>query len=142
MEEKKDKQTEGNSLILIPKIEKYMEYVLNILLKIPRTEKYSIGNEFKLSMYKMLESTMILNKISIRQQETRRRQYDMISKEKYLENLNKIDALLNCQRIYLRIMDKNHWIDQKKFCTSMEYTYEIGKILGGLFKYYAKNNSK
>ena len=80
MEEKKDKQTEGNSLILIPKIEKYMEYVLNILLKIPRTEKYSIGNEFKLSMYKMLESTMILNKISIRQQETRRRQYDMISK--------------------------------------------------------------
>jgi len=142
MEERKDKQTEGNSLILIPKMEKYVEYVLCMLLKIPRTEKYSIGNEYKLSMYKMLENTMFLNKISIRSQEVKQKQYTMVNKEMYLEHLNKIDTLLNCQRIYLRIMDKNHWIDQKKFYISMEYTYEIGKILGGLFKYYAKNNPK
>jgi len=133
MEERKDKQTEGNSLILIPKMEKYVEYVLCMLLKIPRTEKYSIGNEYKLSMYKMLENTMFLNKISIRSQEVKQKQYTMVNKEMYLEHLNKIDTLLNCQRIYLRIMDKNHWIDQKKFYISMEYTYEIGKILGGLF---------
>ena len=151
MEERKDKQTEGNSLILIPKMEKYVEYVLCMLLKIPRTEKYSIGNEYKLSMYKMLEKeydmlliekSMFLNKISIRSQEVKQKQYTMVNKEMYLEHLNKIDTLLNCQRIYLRIMDKNHWIDQKKFYISMEYTYEIGKILGGLFKYYAKNNPK
>ena len=123
-------------------MEKYVEYVLCMLLKIPRTEKYSIGNEYKLSMYKMLENTMFLNKISIRSQEVKQKQYTMVNKEMYLEHLNKIDTLLNCQRIYLRIMDKNHWIDQKKFYISMEYTYEIGKILGGLFKYYAKNNPK
>lgn len=140
MEEKNNGQTEGNSLILIPKVEKYIEYVLNIILKIPRTEKYSIGNEYKISMYKMLENTMSLNKISIKRQDIKQKQYHIVNKEKYLECLNKIDALLNCQRIYLRIMDKNHWIDQKKFYTSMEYTYEIGKILGGLFRYYAKNN--
>ena len=54
--------------------------------------------------------------------------------------LNEIDALLNTQRIYLRIMKKYKWIDEKKFKVSMELIYEIGKILGGLIKYYAKIN--
>ena len=56
--------------------------------------------------------------------------------------LNKIDAILNCQRIYLRIMKNNHWIDEKKFNIAIDKIYEIGKIIGGLLKYYAKNNTK
>ena len=55
--------------------------------------------------------------------------------------LNKIDAKLNTQRILLRIMKKFAWIDIKKFNTAMGHIYEIGKILGGLIKYYAKNNT-
>ena len=39
----------------------------------------------------------------------------------------------------LRLMVKNRWIDEKKFRVSMEMLYEIGKILGGLIKQYAKN---
>ena len=46
------------------------------------------------------------------------------------------------QRIYLRIMVKEKWIDYKKFQVSMDQIYEIGKILGGLIKYYAKNIKK
>ena len=42
----------------------------------------------------------------------------------------------------IRIMQKNKWIDNKKYKVSMELLYEIGKILGGLIKYYAKNNKK
>ena len=42
-----------NELILIPKYEKYMEYMLQVILKLPRTEKFNIGNEYKLSLYKM-----------------------------------------------------------------------------------------
>ena len=56
--------------------------------------------------------------------------------------LNKIDSLLMTQRIYLRIMVKNKWIDKKKFQVAMGLIYEIGKILGGLIKYYAKNIKK
>ena len=56
--------------------------------------------------------------------------------------LNRIDSRLNTQRIYLRIMKKEKWIDIKKFNVAMEQIYEIGKILGGLIKYYAKNNKK
>lgn len=124
---------ENEKLQLIPKIENYMQYEIEMLIKLPRTEKFSIGTEMKSCLYKMIENVMLFNKISKK------------SKEKQLESinlLNKIDTYLNIQRIYLRIMYKNKWIDEKKFKISMEKIYEIGKILGGLMKYYAKNNAK
>ena len=65
-----------------------------------------------------------------------------ISEKEIMFYLNKIDSNLNTQRIYLRIMKKQKWIDIKKFNVAMELIYEIGKILGGLIKYYAKNNKK
>lgn len=52
-----------NKLILIPKTEKYMEYMLQIMLKLPRTEKFSIGTEYKKSMYEMRENILIVSKI-------------------------------------------------------------------------------
>lgn len=123
-----DKKTEKeNKLQLIPKTEKYIEYILQIITKLPRTEKFNIGNEYKQSMYEMLRNIMYLSKIEQNQA---------------LNILNKIDAELNTQRIYLRIMKNNKWIDERKFKIAMEQIYEIGKILGGLFKYYAKNNKK
>ena len=114
-------------LILIPKYEKYMEYMLQVILKMPRTEKFNIGNEFKTVMYKMLANILYLNKIEI---------------SKRLYYLNLIDAELNTQRTMIRIMVKNRWMDEKKYKVSMEMLYEIGKILGRLIKTYAKNNQK
>lgn len=114
-----------SKLLLIPEIEKYMEYILNLLIKLPRTEKFSIGNEYKILMYKMIENTMYLAKIKEQKQ--------------CLSIVNKIDAQLNCQRIYLRIMKRNKWIDERKFNIAMDHIYEIGKIVGGLTKYYGKD---
>lgn len=74
--------------------------MLNIIFKLPRTEKFSIGNEYKDNMYKMLEDILMLSKID---------------SEGKLKILNRIDARLNLQRIFLRIMNDNHWIDEKKF---------------------------
>ena len=126
MVQNKSKEKE-NRLILIPKTEKYVEYVLQIIFKLPRIEKFSIGTEYKASMYKMLEDILIISKIN---------------EKEVMYYLNKIDARLNTQRIYLRIMKKEKWVDIKKFNVAMEQIYEIGKILGGLIKYYAKNNKK
>ena len=109
------KQEKETRLILIPKAENYIEYMLQIILKLPRVEKFSIGAEYKKAMYEMTENILIINKI---------------------------DASLSLQRIYLRIMKKNRWIDEHKFKVAMEKVYEIGKILGGLIKYYAKNDKK
>lgn len=126
MVQNKSKEKE-NKLILIPKTEKYVEYILQVIFKLPRIEKFSIGTEYKISMYKMLEDILIISKIN---------------EKEVMYYLNKIDARLNTQRIYLRIMKKEKWIDIKKFNVAMEQIYEIGKILGGLIKYYAKNNKK
>lgn len=122
----KEKETENKKLLLIPKIEEYIEYMLNLLIKLPRIEKFNIGNEYKKSMYEMLENVMYLNKIR--------------ENKECLILANKIDAGLNCQRIYLRIMKKNHWVDERKFGIAIDKIYEMGKIVGGLTKYYAKNN--
>ena len=112
-------------LILIPKVEKYIEYILNIILKLPRVEKFNLGNEFKRSIYTVLKNAVYINKVGNR-----------------IEYLNTIDSELVLERIYLRLMLKNKWIDEKKFKVAMELIYEIGKIVGGLIKYYAKNNKK
>ena len=149
------KEEQENKLALIPKSERYIEYMLDIMIKLPRTEKFSIGTEYKTSMYKMLEQIMLLNKMKnlnkikiknintgkINQNETENLEYYEYL-EKITQILNKIDAYLNTQRIYLRIMKKYKWIDEKKFKIAMELIYEIGKILGGLIKYYAKNSKK
>ena len=113
-----------NELTLIPKCERYIEYILGLIFKIPRTEKFSIGTEYKNSMYKMLENIMYLNKVSTNR----------------LMVINKIDADLSVQRILLRIMYKKQWIDKKKFEYAMSLIYELGKVIGGLVKYYGKNN--
>ena len=117
----------NSELILIPKYEKYMQYMIEVIIKMPRTEKFNIGNEFKIFMYKSLENILYINKVEI---------------SKRLYYLNLIDAELGTQRVMLRIMQKNKWMDEKKFKVSMEMLYEIGKILGGLIKQYAKNNKK
>ena len=121
------KNKKSNELILIQKYEIYMEYMINIIMKLPRVEKFNIGNEFKSIMYKVLENILYVDKIE---------------KEKRLYYLNLIDAGINVQRSLLRIMVKNKWIDKKKFQVAMGLIYEIGKILGGLIKFYAKNIKK
>ena len=123
MENKENEQ----GLKLIPKMQEYIEYMLQVILKLPRTEKFNIGNEYKNSMYEALENILMMNKVE---------------KTKRLYYLNKIDVYLNCQRIYLRIMQKNRWIDEKKFEVGINKIAEVGKIVGGLMKYYAKNSSK
>ena len=116
-----------NKLLLIPKTEQYIQYMLETLIKLPRTEKFNIGTEYKTSMYNMLRKILYLSKIN---------------NDKCLDILNEIDAELNTERIYARIMKKNKWIDERKFNIIMEQIYEIGKILGGLLKYYGKMDKK
>ena len=128
MNSQNNKENNKNKkLEIIPKLEKYIQYMLEIILKLPRTEKFSIGTEYKISMYKTLNYVMYLNKIE---------------ENKCIYYINMLDAQINTQRIFLRIMYKNRWIDEKKFNVAMEQIYEIGKIIGGLIKYYGKNIKK
>lgn len=89
----------NNELVIIPKIEKYLEYMLTILIKLPRIEKFSIGTEIKTSMYEMLKYILLASKVE---------------KRKRLELYNIVDSHIYYQRISIRIMYNNKWIDMKK----------------------------
>ena len=89
------KELENKKLVLIPKIEDYIEYMLNVITKLPRVEKFSIGNEYKTSMYSMLENSLYTAKINRKE-----------NIKETLKLLNTIDAELNSQRIFLRIMKR------------------------------------
>ena len=41
----------NEQLQLIPKVQEYIQYMLETLIKLPRTEKFSIGTEYKKSVY-------------------------------------------------------------------------------------------
>lgn len=73
-----------NELVIIPKIEKYIEYMLTILIKLLRTEKFSIGTEIKTSMYEMLKYILLSSKVE---------------KRKRLELFNVVDSHIYYQRI-------------------------------------------
>lgn len=108
-----------NKLIIIVKIEKYIEYMLTILFKLPRNEKFSIGNEIKTSMFEILKYILIASKID---------------KNKRLGSYNLVDSHIYYQRICIRFLYNNKLIDEKKYKYSNELLSEIGKILGGLIK--------
>lgn len=131
IDREKEKNNASKQLILIPKIEEYIEYMIKVIIKLPRTEKFSIGSEYKTSMYQMMERAFYLNKLNRKE-----------STKECINIINQIDVKLNCQRIYLRIMKKERWIDNKKFDVAMQKIYEVGNIIGGLLKAYAKDTKK
>ena len=88
----KEEIDERKYLNLIPKYQEYIQYMIEVIIKLPRTEKFSIGNEFKKSMYETIENILYVEKVD---------------KYKRLYYLNLIDAKINTQRILLRIMLKN-----------------------------------
>lgn len=121
------RQIENNCLTIIPKTERYIQYMLDLILKLPRTEKFSIGTEYKTSMYQIMEEVIYVSKVPMEERYT---------------HVIKIDVLVQLQRIYLRLMKNNKWIDERKFNIAIEQLGEIGRINGGLIKFYGKNYKK
>lgn len=114
----------NNILQLIPKYEKYVEYELEIYVKLPKIAKFNIGNEMICNILYTLKDIYLLQKVNI---------------GKRMDILNEIDAFFSYQRSILRIMYKQKYIDMKKFNVSIRYLGELGKMLGGYIK---SNNVK
>ena len=121
MVSKSNNNKENNILYLLPKYEKYMEYMLyNVVSKLPRIEKFNLGNEVKISMFESVKYILILSKVD---------------KKIRLGYLNMLDASICVQRIYVRIMYKRKYIDNKRYMYIMEMLAEIGKMIGGYIKW-------
>ncbi len=123
-----DRYKTSGTLILIPKIEDYIKYTYQMLVKIPRVEKFNIGSEIKVSSLRMLEYAHFVNK-------------DRVSAYSYL---NKIDALISYNRSMIRILNEEKSISNKNFEMCITKLAEIGRIIGGLLKvnpnFRKKNN--
>ena len=123
-----DRYKTSGTLILIPKIEDYIKYTYQMLVKIPRVEKFNIGSEIKISSLRMLEYAHFVNK-------------DRVSAYSYL---NKIDALISYNRSMIRILNVEKSISNKNFEMCITKLAEIGRIIGGLLKanpnFRKKNN--
>ena len=113
-----EKYKSSGNLILIPKLEDYVRYTFQILVKIPRVEKFNIGSELKTSSLKMLENAHFLNK----------------NRKSGYTYLNNIDALISYNKSMLRILNEEKSITKSNFTTSIDKLSEIGKIVGGLIK--------
>ena len=113
-----DKYRTSGTLILIPKTEEYVKYVFQILIKIPRIEKFNIGSEIKTSALQMLEYAHFINK----------------DRKDAYTYLKKIDALISYNRSMIRILNDEKSISSKNYETAINKLAELGRIIGGLLK--------
>lgn len=120
------KQETKSKLFLIPKMENYIDYMLDFLHRMPRETKY-ISDNFGKSMFNALNKIYILNSGIL---------------EKRISLVQEIDMELNFERSCLRIIKKKGDIENKKCDVALEKTNEIGKIIGGLNKYYYESISE
>lgn len=110
----------SNILYMIPKMEKHIDYILGVILKLPRTEKFNIGGEMKCIVYDSLRNILLLSKVGVKFR---------------LDIANKIDANICYEKALIRIMYKQRYIDNKKYMYMMEELITLGNMLGGYIKY-------
>ena len=131
-----EKYKSSGNLILIPKLEDYVRYTFQILVKIPRVEKFNIGSELKTSSLKMLENAHFLNKN--RKNGCPALVHSIIDCGVYLcyHKTYKINwfILISYNRSMMRILNEEKSITKSNFTTSIDKLSEIGKIVGGLIK--------
>lgn len=108
-----------NILQLIPKYENYVEYEMQVYIKLPKIAKFNIGNRYIENVLLTLKDIYLIQKVRL---------------EKRIDIVNEIDAFFSFQRSLLRVMYKLKYIDERKFNVSMRYLSEVGLILGGYIK--------
>lgn len=107
-------------LYMLPKMERHIEYVLGVVLKLPRTEKFNIGQEMKMVVYDTLKNILYLSKIDVKLR---------------LSVANAIDANISYEKALIRIMYRFRYIDNKKYMYMMDELIALGNMLGAYIKY-------
>lgn len=116
----------NNILYMLPKMERHIEYVLGVVLKLPRVEKFNIGQEMKNVVYDTLKNILLLSKISFSSR---------------ISVANIIDANISYEKALVRIMYKFRYIDNKKYMYMMDELIALGNMLGAYIKYLSNLNN-
>ncbi|MDI3547872.1 MAG: hypothetical protein PWR10_1524 [Halanaerobiales bacterium] len=100
------------------KCEDMIEYGYAALKQFPRSEKHTLAAEIKRSMFRLLELIIATNK-------------------KYYKKttMQQLDVELDILRSYIRLARNLGFLPFKKYEVWSRYLTEIGKMIGGWFKY-------
>ena len=110
------------------KAEIFLERDVYPLLKnFPVAEKFSLNQEIKQSCYKLIRATVMANNLTVVQ--------------KRLEWLDEADAEKTLLLVLFGIAKNQKYITQKKLFELQGRLNEIGRIIGGLQKYFINNGN-
>ena len=110
------------------KAEIFLERDVYPLLKnFPVAEKFSLNQEIKQSCYKLIRATVMANNLTV--------------VKKRLERLDEADAEKTLLLVLFGIAKNQKYITQKKLFELQGRLNEIGRIIGGLQKYFINNGN-
>ena len=110
------------------KAEIFLERDVYPLLKnFPVAEKFSLNQEIKQSCYKLIRATVMANNLTV--------------VKKRLEWLDEADAEKTLLLVLFGIAKNQKYITQKKLFELPGKLNEIGRIIGGLQKYFINNGN-
>lgn len=110
------------------KAEIFLERDVYPLLKnFPVAEKFSLNQEIKQSCYKLIRATVMVNNLTV--------------VKKRLEWLDEADAEKTLLLVLFGIAKNQKYITQKKLFELQGRLNEIGRIIGGLQKYFINNGN-
>ena len=110
------------------KAEIFLERDVYPLLKnFPVAEKFSLNQEIKQSCYKLIRATVMANNLTV--------------VKKRLEWLDEADAAKTLLLVLFGIAKNQKYITQKKLFELQGRLNEIGRIIGGLQKYFINNGN-
>lgn len=110
------------------KAEIFLERDVYPLLKnFPVAEKFSLNQEIKQSCYKLIRATVMANNLTV--------------VKKRLEWLDEADAEKTLFLVLFGIAKNQKYITQKKLFELQGRLNEIGRIIGGLQKYFINNGN-
>lgn len=114
-------QTRRRDLLIYQKYIDLTEYSYGMIRKFPKSEKFSLAADIKESIYDTIRYILRANKI-----------YGNMGKR--LDLLNRIDAEIQLQKVFVRIAHGNRYISNKNYLSWSVKLDEIGRILGGWIK--------
>ena len=110
-----------DSFVLYQKQADMQEYAYKIFIKYPKSERLGLIQDMKKSIHEGIRVTVYINKI-------------YRNRERKLDLLNRLDAELQMQKLFVRMSYKNKYISDKNYKEWTRRLDEIGRIIGGLMR--------
>ena len=111
-------------LIIYQKYSDLINYAYVLLRKYPKSEKFALVSEIRKNMFMTLQKVMLIN--------------NNFNNEYKLNLVNELDAMVSMHKFFVRFSYNQHYISSSNYMEWSRRINEIGKMIGGWYKYYAK----